>query len=64
MVEAFKSKPPKNMADVANVYGKLIESVETEWRQFQKANTDATALPEPKRNRSGVPCMRRIFRPQ
>ena len=44
VVEAFKSKPPKNMADVANVYGTFIESVETEWRQLQNANTDAAAL--------------------
>ena len=46
VVDAFNSKPSKNMAEVANIYGAILESAETEWRQVQKTNTDATALPD------------------
>jgi len=44
VVEALKSKPPKNMAEVANTYGAIIESVETEWREVLKSNAEETAL--------------------
>jgi len=46
LVDAIQVKPPKSMADVADAYGTVLESVETEWQQLQKTNSPAVALPD------------------
>ena len=46
LVNAIQVKPPKSMADVADAYGTVLESVETEWQQLRKTNSPAVALPD------------------
>ena len=46
VMAAIRASQPKNMADVADAYGALLESVEAEWQQFQETNPTIDALPD------------------
>ena len=44
VLKVFAEKPPATMADVADVYGDLLEEVDTLWRRRIEADPNAAAL--------------------
>ena len=44
VVQALEAKPVKTMAEIADAYGTVLESVEADWQQIRKTSPDAIGL--------------------
>lgn len=45
VLDAFENRKVQNLADVAKIYGVLLESIDTKWRDALKANPEIERLP-------------------
>jgi hypothetical protein len=47
VLETFAGQAPKSMADLADLYGELLEETDTLWRKHQKDDSQAVAFDDP-----------------